>query len=81
MPMPVSCTAIEAICVAASNETAISTPPRCVNFRALVSSEQLDFCQRHVDVPCHHQPLVEDAVEDVDEPGVSAGAPVEVGRR
>src|SRR5688572_95617 len=33
--------------------------------------QQLDFGQRNLDVPCYHQPLVEDAVENVDEPGVS----------
>src|SRR2546428_12076444 len=51
------------------------------NHEADTDREQLDFGQGDLDVARHHEPLVEDAIENVNQPGTAAAwTPCEISR-
>src|SRR5262245_49814766 len=51
------------------------------NHEADANREQLDFSEGDLDVAGHHEPFVEDAIENVNQPGtVAARTPCEISR-
>jgi uncharacterized protein YajQ (UPF0234 family) len=50
------------------------------NHQADADRQQLDFGERHFDIARNHESLVEDAVENVDQPGTTTGTSMNIGR-
>src|SRR5262245_41995753 len=50
------------------------------NHQSDADRQQLDLGERHFDIARNHESLVEDAVENVDQPGTATGTSMNIGR-